>query len=331
MTLEPTNKSWFICSIMKGWRYFSWTVGGSLHQLTGRVLLQTAVRCIWQRIKYWTQVWKFWKGFIHISLRLPLVSSQSNKNNLTVHQQVASVQSDQHQMPDWMQKQLCTLFLSSLCLQYVLLFACFSLCRYQSLNLTHVPEHSPAIYEFRWHRPARWRTSYIYLLFFFVFKNRDSNFNVELKCLDATEEVWSFGIIVLMDLLGRSLEEDVNVHGGETERWKERAEGSGQPQLWLQREKLDRCSHGIPGSSLCVTVWRSITRHFIRSPTTPPPFYFFPNPLVLRLIQRWSSGVGGKAAWTLRGTRIPASAVSALPNGIEREKMRFTFGALSSP
>lgn len=27
-------------------------------------------------------------------------------------------------------------------------------CRYQSLNLTHVPEHSAAIYEFRWHQPS---------------------------------------------------------------------------------------------------------------------------------------------------------------------------------
>lgn len=32
----------------------------------------------------------------------------------------------------------------------------FICCRYQSLNLTHVPEHSAAIYEFRWHPPAPW-------------------------------------------------------------------------------------------------------------------------------------------------------------------------------
>lgn len=39
--------------------------------------------------------------------------------------------------------------------------------------------------------------------------------------MDATEEVWSFGINVLVNLLERSLEEQVNVHGGEMERKEE--------------------------------------------------------------------------------------------------------------
>lgn len=103
---------------------------------------------------------------------------------------------------------------------HMLIYALSLHCRYQSLNLTHVPEHSAAIYEFRW--PSS--VSPLFLL--------DKDLKVKQRSADATGKEedtsggWEFGLgsstdFYVFSISGWRAEDECTGYKGQMNVWME--------------------------------------------------------------------------------------------------------------
>lgn len=188
----------------------------------------------------------------------------------------------------------------------ILTLSVLLLCRYQSLNLTHVPEHSPAIYEFRWHQPVWWiliflkKDFFLFSLFFLrkTFKNRDCKWSVKQRSVDATEEVKeNYRRFQTKDKCKCSPEKEVRMMDGTRNkwmyvavRWKGRNEGRNlTPEPAAETGLLLRVHLPFFTQMFCFEKFarHSISRHLISWFLFCLLFFFSPPDLPHPVLRLW--------------------------------------------